>query len=314
MTRGPCAAAGPGPREVAACSGTRPYAGPVDTFARPTATPQRLLPWLAELGATAAGLADALLPGDRSLSPQSREQIVLAITEVNGCRYTAWIHGAWRDFLGDAALDEALPLLLDFARDSALAGAPVDTSRLEEALPPRAIRSVRATVAAAELSSLFGNTVDGLWARLRGRRPFGAFAAAGEAVVVAAGAPLLTPALVAAGMMRLATRLAPTLPPIERPPTDDANLVVHMLAEAVPQYLANAAVRAVVLRVPAPLVIGVRAEETEATVRISPHRIVIENGIGPDAFLVVDGGLELLLDVATRTLSRELAGIAGRRG
>ncbi len=291
----------------------RAYAWAVDLFARPTATPQRLVPWLAELGSSAGGLLDGVLPGSRSLSPRSREQIVMAVTEVNGCRYTAWIHGAWRDFLGEGEIDEALPVLLDFARDSALAGGPVDATALQEVLPPRAVRSVRATVAVAELSSLAGNTADGLWARLRGRRPFDFPAAVWETFLVSATAPLATPLFLAAGAMRLATRLAPALPPIDRPPREEANLVVHMLADAVPQYLANAAVRAVVLRLPGPLAIGVRAEDTEATVRLSPHRIILENGISSDAFVVVDSGLELLLDVATRTLSRELAGLATRR-
>lgn len=284
----------------------------MDLFARPTATPQRLIPWLAELGSSAAGLIDALPPGTRSLPPRSRERIVMAITEVNGCRYTAWVHGAWMEFLGDGEADEALPLMLDFARDSALAGGPVDTARLEEILPRRAIRSVRATVAVAELSSLVGNTADGLWARLRGHRPFDVPATIGEVVVVATAAPVALALFLTAGAMRLATRMAPAMPPIDKPPRDEANLVVHMLADAVPQYLANAAVRAVVLRLPSPLVIGVRAEETEATIRLSPARIVLENGIGSDASVIIDSGLELLLDVATRTLSRELAGIATR--
>ena len=96
----------------------------MEVEARPTATRQRVAPWLSELGQTAWGLATAYLPFARAISSRSREQVVLAVTEVNGCRYTAWVHGAWRDFLGADDTDEALDALLDYARASAIAGAP----------------------------------------------------------------------------------------------------------------------------------------------------------------------------------------------
>jgi alkylhydroperoxidase family enzyme len=286
----------------------------MDLFARPTATASRLNPWLAELGRTASGLLDAFGPGHGAIAPRSRERVALAVTEVNGCRYTAWIHGAWCDFLGDDQGDEVLPVMLDFARDSALAGAPLDVDELAASLHPDAIRAVRATVAVAEVSSLVGNTADGLWERLRLRRPLRPAAALRETMIVAAAVPLAAPLFVAAGAMRLATWAAPPMPEIVQPPDAEANLVVHILSEAVPQYLANAVVRASVLRLPGPLSIGVRAEGTEATVRIERDRVELTNGLAEDTFLVIDGGLELLLDVATRTLSRELTQLTrGRR-
>jgi hypothetical protein len=283
----------------------------MDWFWRPTATPDRLAPWLTELRDTAAGLVDAFRPGHPSLSPQSRERIALTVTEINGCRTAAWIHESWCGFLGDYDGDETLPLLLEFARESALVGRPVDEAPLADHLHPDGVRAVRATVAVAELSSLVGNTADGLWHRLTFRRPFQPGVALREAVVVAAALPLAAPVFLAAGAMRLATLAAPPLPEVVDP-GKDANLVVHLLAEAVPALLSNALARAMVLRLPSPLVVGVRAEEACATVRISRERIELANGIDDNASVVIDGGLDLLLDVAGRALGREINALSTR--
>lgn len=288
------------------------YPFAMDWFWRPTATPDRMTPWLNELRRTASGLVDAFRPGHPSLSPQSRERIALTVTEINGCRPAAWIHESWVAFLGDYEGDEALPALLEFARESALAGRPVDEAALTDLLQPDGVRAVRATVAVAELASLVGNTADGLWHRLTFRRPFDPGAAIREAVVVAAALPLAAPVFLAAGAMRLATLAAPPLPEVVEP-AEDANLVVHLLAEAVPALLANALARAMVLRLANPLVVGVRADEASATVRISRDRIELTNGLDDNASVVIDGGLELLLDVAGRALGREINALSSRR-
>ena len=50
--------------------------------------------------------------------------VILAVTEVNGCRYCAWIHGSWQDFLGENSLVDADEALLTYARACAEAGYP----------------------------------------------------------------------------------------------------------------------------------------------------------------------------------------------
>jgi len=232
-------------------------------------TPQ-LVPWLSELGRSLGGLAAAYAPVGRAIDARSRERIVLAVTEVNGCRYTAWIHGAWSEFLGDADTDEALDALLDYARASALAGVPITTDGLDATLPPDVVRAVRATVAVAEVSNLVGTTADGLGERLTGSRPLEPLGTARDLVLVASALPFAVPAFAAAGVMRLATLVSPPMPPIEQPDEAGANLVVALLAEAVPAYLGNAVVRALLLALPRPLVVGVRAEGSTATMRIAP--------------------------------------------
>lgn len=258
-------------------------------------------------------MARAFGPGSESLEPRSRERIILAVSDVNGCRYTAMVHGAWNDLLGPEKADDALPALLDYARDSALAGRPADTASLHAVLTPEAVRAVRATVAVAELSSLAGNTVDGLAERFMLKRPLLSPHTLSDIVVVGLTLPWVLPIATATAAMRLVSWAAPPMPELVAPPDEEANLVVHMLADAIPQYLAHAATRAVLLRIPGPVNVGVRAEGTEATVRLSHDRIELENGLGDDTFLVVDGGLELLLDVAARTISREVSGLPVRR-
>jgi hypothetical protein len=239
--------------------------------------------------------------------------LILAVADVNGCRYTAWVHGAWRDFLGEQQPDELLPALLDYARESAIAGHPVHPSALSGLLPPEAVAAVRATVAVAELETLVGNTAEGLGERLLGERPLPPFVALREALVVAVSLPLAVPVAALAAGMRLAERLSPPLPEFVRPPEGEANLVVHMLAEAVPAYLSNALVRAAVLAFRRPLVLGVRAEGVEATVRIGRDEIVLGNGLDPDAVVILDGGVEVLLDAAARAISRDLTSLSFRR-
>ncbi|MBV9041597.1 MAG: carboxymuconolactone decarboxylase family protein, partial [Acidimicrobiia bacterium] len=86
-----------------------------DPFPRRTATPLALLPWIAELGKNLPGLLRSYLPG-QPLDPRTRERVILAVTEVNGCRYCAWIHGSWQDFLGENSLVDADEALLAYAR------------------------------------------------------------------------------------------------------------------------------------------------------------------------------------------------------
>jgi AhpD family alkylhydroperoxidase len=281
----------------------------MDWFWRPTVTPQRAFPWVAELGRTADGLLRAFGRRGGALAPATREEISLAVSTVNGCRTTMWVHTAWRDFLGgedSQEIDESLALLVAFARDAALAGHPVDHEALDRALPPETIRAARAVVALAELSSLVGNTADGLWQRLCRRRPMDPLAALGEGAIVLAAVPFAAPLLAAAGAMRLAADVAPPLPAVTRPGDDEANLVVHLLAEAIPVYLANAVTRAFLLHLPRPVVVGIRAEGAEATVRISREEIRLSNEIDPEASVVIDDGADLLLEVTGRSLNREL--------
>jgi AhpD family alkylhydroperoxidase len=285
----------------------------MDWFWRPTATPERIAPWLHELRENVVGLVDAFRPGHPSLSPRDRERIALVVTEVNGCRPASWVHESWARFLGEGEPDELLPDLLDFAREAALTGRPIDDRALERTIPPDAVRAVRATVAITELSCLVGNTADGLWHRLTFRRPLDPGAVLWESAVVAASLPFVAPAFLAAGAMRLATLAAPPLPVIEQPDDDDANLLVHLVADALPGLLSNALLRSAVLRLGHPLVVGMRTEDAGATVRIGRDRIVIENGVAPDANVVIEDGADLLVEAASRALGRELDALTTRQ-
>jgi AhpD family alkylhydroperoxidase len=272
-----------------------------------------LVPWLVELARNAPGLLRSYLPG-APLDPRTREQVILAVTEVNGCRYCAWIHGSWADYLG--ALDdpaEAHEALLTYARACAEAATPLDPSALGGVLPPEVLGTLRATVAQIEVANLVGNTVDGLLARATRRRPLDPARALGELATVAIALPIAVPMLAVGGALRLVGRIAPGIPAIDVPDAGEANLLVHLLARAVPSYLANAGLRLALLNLPVPVPIALTAGRTSATLWIGRGQIRIDNGVAPDALLVVEGEIEPLLQLATGHLVREIGSLRVKR-
>lgn len=241
--------------------------------------------WLAELVRVAPGLLGAHLPGWAGLDARTREHLIVTVADATGSRFMAWVHGAWQQFLGRIEPDEHIEPLIAFARSSAEAGTPLDATTLEAVYPASVVRATRATVARAELGSLVASTP---------------------------ALPVLLPTAAIAGVLRLAVRLAPALPEPELPPERDANLVVHLLAEALPDYLGHTIVRSVLLWNPLVLVVGVRIEGSGATLRIGQGRVQIVSGVQDDAIVVVEGGLEPLLHVAAGSILRQLARVPAR--
>jgi alkylhydroperoxidase family enzyme len=283
-----------------------------DPFPRRTATVARLLPWLAELGLTLPGLAASYRPGG-PLDPRVRESVILAVTEVNGCRYCAWIHGGWQDYLGDTDRGQADDAVLTYARACAEAGRPLDPSPLADVLPTEALGALRATVAQIQVSNLVGNTVDGLIARVTRKRPWAPLTTAQEVAAVGAAIPLAIPLLGASALLRGLERVAPALPAVDMPPPGEANLLAHLLAQVVPQYLANAGVRLAVLGLPMSVAVGITAGRTSATLRVGRGRLAVENGLAGDAVIVLEGEVEALLRVATGSVIRQLGELRVRR-
>ncbi|HEX4822247.1 MAG TPA: hypothetical protein VFV00_18720 [Acidimicrobiales bacterium] len=271
-------------------------------------TPRRLLPWMLELSATLPALVRSYLPG-APIDPHVREEIILAVADVNGCRYCAWIHGSWRAFLGDGPHDDIEQVLLTHARACAEAGRPLPLDELSAVLPPAALRGVRATVAQVGVASFVGNTFDRLRSRATGRTTREPIGFTRDAITVAAALPVAVPMFATAAAMRLATRVAPPIPEIDVPDGDDANLLVHLLVTVAPVYLSNAVVRLASLGLPRPIAVGVRSGRTAATIRVGRGTLSIENGIGRDTVVVVEGEVEALLQTATGSIVRELGGI-----
>src|SRR5205807_8650721 len=117
--------------------------------------------------------------------------------------------------------------------------------------------------------------VDRLLARLTRTRPAQPSLAAGELATAAAALPIALPLLAGAAAMRAVDRLAPALPGVRMPAAGEANLLVHLIAESVPTYLANSAVRLAVLGLPFTVSIGLRAGRTAATVRVGRGEVVV---------------------------------------
>jgi hypothetical protein len=278
---------------------------------QPAFSPSRLAAWLSELGRVAPGLFEAHVPGN-GIGARMREQLIVTVADANECRFLTWTHGAWQEFLGPVDVDDASEVLLAFAQASAQAGTPLDPTTLQAMFPPAVVRSTRATVARAELGSLLANAAGNLASQLLSRERASVLTTAAQVAAVGMAFPLLVPVAVVAGALKAAVRLAPAMPEPELPPEAEANLVVHLLAEAVPSYMGHAVVRTVLLWNPLVLAIGVRMEGTAATLRIGQGRVEIVNGLRPDALLVVEGGLESLLHLAAGSILRQ-AGSSARR-
>jgi hypothetical protein len=273
--------------------------------------PRRVASWGAELACVPLGLLQTYGPS-RAFSARTREQLILAVTEANGVRSAAWVHGAWLDFLGTRDPDDALAPLFDYARACAEAGGPLDTTALAAVYPRSVVRTLRATVAVAELNSAVGASADDVWARLSGRGRGSVADAVGQAVGFGLALPWLAPSVAVAGTMKVLTRLAPPLPRIELPPAPEANLVVHLLAEAAPAYLGHVLVRTGVVLSPVPVAVAFRMDGTSATIRLGRGRVAISNGVQPDAIAVVDGGVEPLLQIVAGSILKDL-GVPVRR-
>ncbi len=279
------------------------------TSDRLTAMPFFVGRWLAELLKVSGGLVDAYRPGV-AISARTREQLVLAVTEVNGCRWSAWVHVSWLEFLGERDPEEFLEPLFAYARSCAEGGRPLDTTVLEAAYPPAMVRSVRAVVARTELVNLVETTADGAVERILGRRPSSPIVALQDAALVGLALPFVAPMAAAALAMRTLTDLAPQLPPAQFVvgDVDDEvpNLVAHLLVEAVPTYLGHTLVRTGLLLSPVSLAVAVRMEGRSATLRVGRRRISVSNGVSRDALVVLEGGAEPLLRVVASSIVRDV--------
>ena len=271
-----------------------------DPFPRRTATPANLLPWvgriLRDLPAQ-VGLYARRPPIDRGL----RERIMMAVTDVNGCRYCSWIHGGWAELMrrGEKARDE---IALAYARESAELGLlpPSDEAReaLEAVFTPAEVRAIDAAISNIEVANLAGNTVDGLIARLTGARPRDPVAMLQEAAVVAAAAPVGLPLLALGSAFRRAASQMPSVDIEVVNPAGEANMGVLMLTELIRKYRDFPLLRALAAG-RLPFALGITAEGLSATARVrKPSVVELENGIADDAALLLEGDMGAMLEVA----------------
>lgn len=268
--------------------------------------PGSIASWLAELAHVPTGLALAYLPGSGGVNARTREQLILAVTEVNGVRTSAWVHGAWLEFLGSRDPDEALLPLFDYARSCAEQGRPLDTTTLDAVYPASVVRSVRATVARAELGNLAGEAAEELADAATGRRRLSPGRLAKQSALLTACLPFTVPAVTAAGAMRVLERLAPTLPEVGKPPDSEGDLVVDLAAQAVPTFLGNTILRTSLVWAPMSLSIAFRMEGSSFTVTAGRGAVSVKPGVSDTALVVVDGGLDSLVKVAASSVAREL--------
>jgi hypothetical protein len=121
--------------------------------------------------------------------------------------------------------------------------------------------------------------------------------------VVAAALPIAIPMVALGAAFRLVGRVVPPMPVPSTPPAGEANLLAHLLAEALPRLLRHGAARLAVIGAPIEVAIGLQAGRTEATVRVGRGRLGVENGISNDALVVLGGDVDALLRLATGDFS-----------
>lgn len=274
--------------------------------------PARLLPWMAELASTGTGLIESYLPR-RALSPRARERIILAVVTERGSRTAAWVHAGWQSFLGDAEQGDAETVMIDWARRCAQAGKPLPTTELQEVLPERAIRSLRASVARATLAGEVGLAHERLLERILGPLPFRPADVAAELAVIAVGLPWVLPTTVIGTAFGLLGRIAPPLPEVEIAPREDANLLTQMLGESAPLMFGNALVRLALLDLPVVLHVGVRSEQATSTISVGRRQIRVQDGIRSDVAAVLDGWLDPFIEAASGAITTEVSNLAARR-
>ena len=141
-------------------------------------------------------------------STQLREQVMLAVTSVNNCRYCSWAHTGLA--LAEGVDLDALRTLLEngaggvpdqrAARAILFAQHFADSERHPDAEARRALdetfseterNEILAYIHVIYLANLSGNTVDALLARLRGDRVEGSYLPIELVTALLAGAPLL---------------------------------------------------------------------------------------------------------------------------
>lgn len=284
------------------------------TTSRREPTPAVVGPWLVELARTLPGL----LPGP--LPSATRQRVLVAVSDENGSRTWAYVHGAWRDFLGATPHVDAEQAVTDYARACARAAKPLDATTLEAVLPAEAVRAVRATVASVELATLASGAASSLAARLTGRRrlaadltnPAALATLAWEAALATVAAPLTASAVVAATTARVVDRLA-ARPILDVPPDDEANLLVHVVGSTLHAWMGNAAVRLAVSRLPFTVTVALRDGRSEATVQVGQGRVEVSNGVDPGAIVLLEGELGPVLRAASGSLLEQLGHVRIRR-
>lgn len=242
-------------------------------------------------------LAAAYLP-TADVRPLRREVVLARGAACEGAPAAAWVHRTWADFLGADVGDHL---------DAALAVEAGDLGVLDDLPPEQARRLVDAAVAAGRLAA----HVERSAARLAGPtlnllRPSAVARAASDVATVLAAAPVAVPSLVAGAVLHATNLLLPPAPTVEMP-DEEPNLLAALVAETIPSYLRNAAVRGLLLRLPKPVTLGIESGALGATVAVGAGRVVVSNGVAPQVWAVIGGDMASLAAAGSKALAREMS-------
>lgn len=177
-------------------------------FAKRFYTPRRFLQDFWGIMTRMSEFRDAARSG--RVSRAFAEKIMMAVTQVNGCRYCAYFHTqtALREGVSPDELEKLMALELgDFPEEEAVAlafaqhwaesgGDPDDKARqrFEEFYSPQVSADILAWIRMITFGNLAGNTVDAFLSRLRGKPAAGSHVL-GELLLFVVCAPFTLPLL-----------------------------------------------------------------------------------------------------------------------
>ncbi|HEX2574795.1 MAG TPA: hypothetical protein VHK88_00510 [Aquihabitans sp.] len=259
--------------------------------------------WLGALVPRLGTVVRCHLPG-APIDARRRELVSAVVAGAAGSSGLARLHADWHDVLGPAELNEADDEVLSWVV-RAVAGEPdLDVDSLPGEISPSGRRAVGALVAHGVVAAATAHHLGSLAGQLTGRRPFAPRAALGDLAACLVGLPLTAPPAAVGAVLGAVGRLAP--PPAPLDVDGDANLLVQLLAEALPTWLGSAWGRTLVARLPVEVPVAVRSGLTGATVRIGRGRVQLRNGIADDVWALFDGEVDALLRAGSHSLTREL--------
>lgn len=261
-----------------------------------------LVSWGRRLVPRAATVARLYLPG---APVDARRRELLATVVAGACRSPELVglHVGWLEVLGPAELDVD-DEVFGWARDAVATPPGEPLPPLPAAVDEVVAQALGAAVAHGVVAAVTAHRARSAVDRLIGRRPRSLPALASDLAVVGLGAPVLVPLAGAAGAVSVLGRLVPD--PAELHVDADPNLLTQLLADALPAWLGGVGGRILVASLPVEVPLSWRSGRTGATVRIRRGRVLVHNGLAPDAWALFDGDVDSLVRAGSHTIAREL--------
>ncbi|MCB0988056.1 MAG: hypothetical protein KDB09_09840 [Acidimicrobiales bacterium] len=266
-------------------------------------TGQDPIAWARYLVPRAGAAVRLYLPG-AALDARRRELVGAVVSGALAEPSLVGLHTRWLEVLGPADLDDLDDELFAWATRSVARSRPAVDDPAPPPVEPAVLGAVDTAVAHAAVVALTARHGRSAVDRLIGRRPRKVLDLGADALACVLGAPATLPLLAAAGVVSAFGRLVPDQPRLVVDP--DPNLLTQLLADSMPAWLGGVGGRMLVANLPVEVPVAWRSGSTGATLRVGRGVVQIENGLAADAWALIDGDVDSLVRVGSRTLAREV--------